>query len=321
MLSSHANDSILRIVGSSTAYPFITAVAENFNRSNRDINVVVENTGTGTGFKLFCSSQQEKFPELIVASRKIRESEIKQCNENGIFTPLEIIFGYDGIIFASSKKNKINNLNRNEIFLALSKKIHQKGQFIDNSYSNWQQISSLLPNTPIKLYGPAPSSGTREEIEQLIMNYACKKLPRYLHNRYSRCTDIRRDGTFIEIGRNENLIIQKIINDDFSIGIIGYNYYMQNTKIINAIEIDNFFPDNDNLMNMKYPLTRPLYIYARSYNSEHDNQIILKFLQGLITPFMVGYNGYLHSNGLIPLTNKEISKTQIEINKFFKKNV
>lgn len=314
---SYATSQTIRIVGSSTAYPYIIAAAEDFYRDHKDTNVIVENTGSGIGFKLFCSSDQQHSPELVVSSRKMRPSEIEQCR-NATGKVVELEFGYDGIVFVSSKTNKIANLSRKEIFEAIAKyQLHEKNTTL-NTNREWQEINDSLPDYKIKVYGPAPSSGTREEIDNLIMNYICKQYTSNNQDYQKLCPQIRQDNMFAEIGKNENLIITKVIQNPTAIGITGYNFYIQNNKLVNAIQIDNISPNINTLIDMSYPLTRPLYIYAKNYQSAAIKNQVQTFLKRLISDFMVGYDGYLSSKGLIPLSKKQINETRLKIDASFR---
>lgn len=315
-----AEKNMIRIAGSSIAYPYIITVAENFYRDNQDINIVVENPGTGIGFKLFCAKDQTYSPNLVVASRKMKDSELKLCKENNISNITEINFGFDAIVFVTSKENKISNLSRQEIFKTLAKYYIADDHLILNPFKFWNQIRKNLPKQEIKIYGPSPTSGTREEIDKLIMEYSCKKNKK-LYNALTiedkSCNQIRRDGHFAELGKNENLIIKKVIQAPKAIGITGYNFYIYNKEIVKPLTIDNIRPNLRNFTNMKYPLVRPLYIYAKNYPATNTKNAVKKFLSRLTSKFMIGYNGYLQTKGLIPLPDKEINKLYLKINENF----
>ena len=95
----------IRIVGSSTVYPFTTIVGETF-AAEGNTAPVIESTGTGGGMKLFCAGVGDSHPDFTNASRAIKSSEAEKCAANGI-TPLEMMVGYDGIVFANSKASGV----------------------------------------------------------------------------------------------------------------------------------------------------------------------------------------------------------------------
>ena len=119
---AYAGDQI-QIVGSSTVYPFVTISAEEFGKSTKFKTPIVESTGTGGGFKLFCSGLGETHPDISNASRAIKASEEELCASNGVKEVTEIKIGFDGIVLANSKSADRYSLTKEHIFLALAKKI------------------------------------------------------------------------------------------------------------------------------------------------------------------------------------------------------
>ena len=151
MVSTHAfaRDQI-RIVGSSTVYPFTTNVAEQFGKFTNFKTPVVESTGTGGGFKLFCAGVGVNYPDFNDASRAMKASEKKLCASNGVKNVIEIKIGYDGIVVANSKYSKKLNITTRELFMALAKKVpDENGNLVDNPYTKWSEINPSLPNENI----------------------------------------------------------------------------------------------------------------------------------------------------------------------------
>lgn len=285
-----------RIVGSSVAFPFISYIAETISEKNKHNNAVIEITGTGAGFKLFCQKHHiNSQPDIVAASRRITAQEIELCNQNNI-KPSEILFGYDAMLLLSSGQS-ITNLTRDELFLAMAEFIPSGNKLVKNNLRYWQDINHSLPKTPIEIYGPPHSSGTRDEINHIIMTHACKH--NKLFSQYKKrnvCTAIRRDGKYIETGDNENLTIQKLKMTPNALGILGYNFYIGNQDLT-PIKIDSIYPDLSNITSFKYPLTRPLYLY---FNQK--NQKTLKdFMLELTKNDFFAQNSKLIKIGLIPI--------------------
>jgi len=113
----------IRIVGSSTVYPFTTIVGETF-AAEGNTAPVIESTGTGGGMKLFCAGTGASHPDFTNASRAIKSSEVEKCAANGI-TPLEMMVGYDGIVFANSKEGPAMEVTPLELYKALAKDVPQ----------------------------------------------------------------------------------------------------------------------------------------------------------------------------------------------------
>ena len=300
----------LRIVGSSTVYPFATVVAEEFGSKSDFRTPVVESTGTGGGFKLFCSGVGEQFPDLADASRKIKDSEIQLCKSNGVNNPIEVQIGFDGIAFANSVEGSKYDLTKKEIFLALAKKVPQKGALVDNPYKNWNEIDPKLPAKKIEVYGPPPTSGTRDAFAEIILDSVCVDLPEFKKEyadeelRKKQCQMLREDGAYIESGENDNLIVQKLKNNPDALGIFGFSYLDQNGATIQGSHIDGVEPTFENIASGKYGVSRSLYVYAKK---EHIGVIngLKEFLKEFVTEEAVGDEGYLSAKGLIPLKKEQ----------------
>ncbi len=314
--SSHR--SYIQIVGSSTVYPFVATISETFGRETKFKTPIVEATGTGGGFKLFCSGIGYGFPDFVNASRKIKDSEKEKCEKNGINVG-EIKLGYDGIVLANSVNGQKYNLTKEQIFLALSEKIpNNKNELVNNFYKNWHEIDKNLPNIKIAIYGPPSTSGTRDAFVELVMLDVCVKNPIFIKNysdekiRHKKCQIIRSDGAFIEAGENDNLIVQKLKNDKDALGIFGFSFLQENQNSIQSSLINNSMPSLENIVSGAYKISRPLYIY---YKKEHLNLIdgMKEFIAEIVSKNTLGNEGYLLQNGLIPLSNQEIEKIEVEL--------
>src|SRR4029079_14903856 len=211
--AAHAQRDQIRIVGSSTVYPFSAKVAETFGRGGSFKTPVVESTGTGGGFKRFCAGVGPTFPDVSNASRKIKTSEIEDCSAHGVKEIIEVPIGYDGIVFANSKKATRLRLTRKQIFMALAANWPTAmGGFKPNPAKTWQDIDKSLPATKIEEFGPPPTSGTRDALVSLVMEPGCKATYPWLANlekddnaKYlMMCDSLREDGGYVEAGENDN---------------------------------------------------------------------------------------------------------------------
>lgn len=296
----------IRIVGSSITFPFITLISENL--SKKDTNIIIETTGTGAGFQLFCQKgNSHSHPEMVAASRPITEKEKILCKKNNV-EPVELLFGYDAMLLLSSGTN-FHNITREELFLALAEYIPSKDILIRNTLHYWNEINPSLPKTLIEIYGPPHSSGTRDEINKIVMEYSCRRSK--LFNTYKKnnsCSSIRRDGRYIETGDNENLTIQKLKITSNALGILGYSFYIGN-KDLNPVKIDSVYPDFYNISSFKYPLTRPLYLYC----DKKKKETLKNFMIELTKSNFFTYNSDLTNIGLIPLNEKGTRKLHNQI--------
>lgn len=305
----------IRAVGSSTVYPFVTVIAEEFGRKTAFKTPVVESTGTGGGFKLFCLGSGDGHPDISNASRAIKNSEKELCKKNGVNNVVEVKIGYDGIVIANSKASKKITLSTNQVFKALGRKVPKDGKLIDNPYKKWNQIDSSLPDIKIEVYGPPPTSGTRDAFVELVMEKACKNRSEFKaaypdkKERKKACHLIREDGHFIEAGENDNLIVQKLLNNTSALGIFGYSFLDQNMENIQASVVDGYEASFANISNGNYPVSRPLFVYVKGDHVDVTPGL-KDFVKELISDNAIGSEGYLSYKGLIPLPNNEKEKLQ-----------
>ena len=218
----------MRAVGSSTVYPFAKVVAERVARANPRLGTpIIESTGTGGGMKLFCAGIGERFPDVANASRRMKASEAKTCAANGVTKITEIQVGIDGIALGTSKRTPLANVTIRDLYMALAKTPFGK----PNRAKTWKDVNAKLPALPIRVYGPPPTSGTRDALTELIMTAGCESNPGMAALKKTNeakhkavCTAMREDGAFIEAGENDNLIVQKLDANPGTVGIFGYSY-------------------------------------------------------------------------------------------------
>jgi phosphate transport system substrate-binding protein len=299
----------ISIVGSSTVYPFTTVVAERFGRSTGVTTPKVESTGTGGGMKLFCAGVGTAHPDLTGASRQMKKSEFEQCQTNGVQDVIEVQIGFDGIVLANSVKAKTFELTTRDIFLALAKEVPDGDaeKLVPNPYTSWKQVNPALPDTRIEVLGPPPTSGTRDAFSELAMEAGCKsfdwikKIKDSDEDRFKAiCHALREDGHFIEAGENDNLIVQKLEANPKAVGIFGFSFLEQNSDKVHGSLINGVAPTFDTIADKSYPVSRPLFVYAKK---AHIGVVphIEGFLAELTSDKAWGNEGYLTDKGLIPL--------------------
>lgn len=304
----------ISIVGSSTVYPFSTVVAEQFGKTSQFKAPKVESTGTGGGFKLFCSGVGVQHPDISNASRRIKASEFATCQENGVKDIVEVKIGYDGIAIAHSTQAPPMALTLKEIFLALAKQVPDPDgaeKLVPNPYTSWNQINPQLPADKIEVLGPPPTSGTRDAFVELAMEGGCKSFPwiKALKDKdkdaYKNiCHSIREDGAYVEAGENDNLIVQKLAANPKALGIFGFSFLDQNTDKVSGIKVEGVAPEFEAIASGQYSISRPLYIYVKK---AHVGVIpgINEFLEEFSSEKAWGPEGYLSDKGLIPMPDAE----------------
>lgn len=319
------------VVGSSTVYPFATVVAERFGKSTGNATPKVESTGSGGGMKLFCSGVGTEHPDVTNASRRMKSSEFKLCQDNGVKDVIEVLIGYDGIVVANSKAKAPMKLTRKDLFLALALQIPgPDGKLIANPNKTWKDVNSALPDTKIEVLGPPPTSGTRDAFSELAMEGGAKKFADLKALRKSKDADeikalmaklgipasvfnkkgkkvfkavahaIREDGHYIEAGENDNLIVQKLEANPNSLGILGFSFLDQNSDKVQGSIVEGVEPEFETIANKSYPISRPLYFYVKKAHMG-----VVPGIEGYLAEFSSekawGEEGYLADKGMIPM--------------------
>jgi phosphate transport system substrate-binding protein len=304
---SFARDQI-RIVGSSTVYPFSTVVAEAFAKSTGMKTPIVESTGTGGGVKLFCAGVGEDTPDFVNASRKMKKAEMEICQKNGVNDIVEFKVGFDGLTIAMAKSAADVNLTRKQIFLALAKQVPDKdGKMIDNPYKMWNEIDPALPAKKIEVLGPPPTSGTRDSFAELYLKKGAEEFPNLLDlaGKDVAAFDaiwktVRTDGAYVEAGENDNLIIQKIEANPDAFGVFGYSFLEENKNKLKAASIEGDQPTYESISLGNYKGSRLLYFYMKK---DHLGVVpgMIEYVTEFTSKEAIGEDGYLLDKGLVGL--------------------
>ncbi|WP_022850943.1 PstS family phosphate ABC transporter substrate-binding protein [Limisalsivibrio acetivorans] len=286
----------IRIVGSSTVYPFSSYVAEEFGATTKYPTPVVESTGSGGGHKLFGEGAGLDTPDITNSSRRIKSKELKKDHEVGIDPVIEIKIGYDGIAIAHNKAAADMNLSRAQLALAVAEEVPMDGKLVKNPYKKWSDIDSSLPNAEILVYGPPTSSGTRDAFEELVLEEATSEMKEYGGD-YSK---IRQDGVYVPSGENDNLIVQKLVKDKAAVGIFGYSFLMENSDRIKAVSVEGVKPGPETVASGEYPVSRSLFFYVKG---NHLGKVpgMEEYINLFLSEKMIGDDGFLTEIGLIPL--------------------
>jgi phosphate transport system substrate-binding protein len=301
----------IKIVGSSTVYPFSSSVAEEFGATTKFPTPVVESTGTGGGMKLFCAGVDLNTPDITNASRRMKDKEFKLCEENGVTDITEAIIGFDGIAIAQSSKVKVFNVTKAQLALAVAAEVPSKDgkTLIANPYKKWSDIDASLPNREITVYGPPKSSGTRDSFEELVLQHVFEKMAVYTdlfkadetkNKQYKAYSVLRTDGVYVESGENDNLIVQKLTKNDAAIGIFGYSFLEENKDKVVGLTIDNITPTVDTISSGKYPIARSMYFYVKNAHAK-DVPALKDYTNLFMSEKMIGSDGILTELGLVVL--------------------
>ena len=279
----------IKVVGSSTVYPFTTVVAERFGKDSKHGTPIVESTGTGGGMKLFCAGIGTNSPSVTNASRAIKDKEAKLCEKNGV-SFIEFKVGNDGIAFANSVEGPKVNLTKEQLWQAMAD--------LGARPKLWSDIDPSLPGYEIKIMTPPATSGTRDAWVDLVMNKGC---PKEIKDKDKKsCSILREDGAVIEVGENDTLLINKLTADKEMFAIFGFSYLDASRDKIQAAQIEGKTISLDTIQSYEYPIARPLFVY---FKKEHMDVVpgLKGFMKAYISKRAMGKRGYLSDLGLVPL--------------------
>lgn len=241
------------IDGSSTVFPIMEAISEEYAKVNPHVRAPIGVSGTGGGFNKFIAGETD----INNASRPVKEEEIELLEEAGIeYTEFDI--AYDGLSVVVNKENDfVDQLTIDEL-----KKMWTEGGNVET----WADVRDGWPEEPITFYSPGTDSGTYDYWNEVIL----------------QDEPMRRDATLSE---DDNVLVQGVMTDTGGIGYFGFSYYIEYQDSLNIVPIVNsqgeaVTPDHDTIMNGVYePLSRPLYLYVRNDSISDKPQVYdyLKF--------------------------------------------
>jgi phosphate transport system substrate-binding protein len=306
----------VRVTGSSTLFPFASAVAETFRSQGRWKTPVVESLGTGGGFKLFCAGIGEATPDITDASRPMTSTEVATCEKNGVGNVVGIRVGMDGMLLVNARAGPAFALTREQLYRAVARSVPAGGRLVPNPYRRWKDIAPQLPDLPIRIYGPAPNHGTRDAFVALAMMPPCERQPeiRVLSagDRQQNCQRIREDGAWIDVSGDYAVLFGRLLADPTALGVLGFSWLDRNRDRIKAAPIDGIEPTSESISAWTYPLARPLFIYVKQ---AHVGRIpgLSEFVQEFLSDRAIGPRGYLVEQGLMPLPEAGLSLERAKV--------
>ncbi|MBC7669523.1 MAG: substrate-binding domain-containing protein [Gemmatimonadaceae bacterium] len=305
--SAHAARDYVWAAGSSTVFPFSTRTAENFAKKTGKKAPKVESLGTGGGIKMFCGGMGEKFPDIANASRPMKKSEFAACKAAGVNNIVELKIGFDGIVVAMDKQAPDYNFKVEHLYLGLAQNALRGGQFVANPYKSWKDIGAGLPANRILVYGPPPTSGTRDAFVELAIENGAKAFPtaKKLHDAdekafKAKADPLRTDGPWVDAGENDNAIVGTIEKTPGALGVFGYSFLEENANRIKAASVNGVKPSAQTIASGQYPLARSLYVYVKK-DQVGVTPGLKEFIAELVSDSASGRGGYLQGRGLIPL--------------------
>lgn len=286
-------------VGSSTVYPFATAVGEKFAEATGNKVPKIDSTGTGGGFERFCAGVGGDTPDIANASRRMKKKEFDTCAKNGVKDIVEIQVGIDGIALGEAQRGPGFKLTEEDVYKALAANPYGK----PNTAKTWKDVNPALPAVAISVFGPPSTSGTYDAFKELILGKGCDANPAMKalkdsdkEKHEATCTTLRGAPFYVEQGENDNLIISKLDKNPDSLGIFGFSYLDANKDKIKAVPVQGVAPTYAAIADGSYPGSRPLFIYVKKAHVG-----VIPGLADYVAEFLKGAaaGGYLAAKGLV----------------------
>ncbi|NBX24841.1 MAG: PstS family phosphate ABC transporter substrate-binding protein, partial [Planctomycetes bacterium] len=242
----------VRVDGSSTVFPITEAVAEEFARVARRVRVTVGVSGTGGGFKRFCTG----LTDVSNASRPISATEVKTCAEHGVEF-IELPVAYDGLCVVVNPGNDwVRQLTVEQI-----RKIYGSKE----TARTWRELDPAWPDRPIRVYSPGTDSGTFDYFREVVLGSKGTTRPD------------------MSVSEDDNILVTGVAGDRDAIGFFGFAYYVENRDKVKAVPIDGgagpVLPSDATIIDGTYrPFSRPLLIYVSRRSAERsDVQAFIDF--------------------------------------------
>ncbi|WP_049984238.1 PstS family phosphate ABC transporter substrate-binding protein [Halorubrum sp. BV1] len=271
----------INIAGSSTVFPLMSAIAEDFAEDHPDVSIDISSTGSGGGFSNFFCVGETDFNN---ASRPIKPEEEQLCSDNGV-EYVELIAATDALtVVVNPEADWIDSLTTEELATIWEA----------DAVETWDEVRDEFPNEEIERFGAADTSGTYDYFIEAILGE-------------------RGHTSDYQATEQDNTIAQGVSGSEYAIGYFGFSYYYQNPDQLKALGIDDgdgpVEPSLETASNGEYtPLSRPLFTYPSisSLGNEHVAEFARYFVEQTTNEDLVaGDVGY------VPAT-EEIQEEQMQ---------
>ena len=244
----------INIAGSSTVFPLMSAVMEDFAEMHPDVDPDISSTGSGGGFSNFFCTGDTDFNN---ASRPIQPAEEELCAENGV-EYVELIAATDALtVVVNPDADWIDSLTTDELAQI----------WRADPVQTWDEVRDEFPNEEINRFGAADTSGTYDYFIEAILGEEG-------HTSDYQATE------------QDNSIANGVAGDEYAIGYFGFAYYFQNPDQLKALGIDDgdgpVEPSLETASSGEYtPLSRPLFTYPsiESLGEEHIAEFARYFVE------------------------------------------
>lgn len=303
--------------GSSTVAPFTRAVAERLAEEGAK-RAEVRSVGTVGGYAEFCQGALPRYADIQNASRRMNFGEFTHCASRGVHEIMEIPIGHDGIVIAHRAGLPSPNFTLAQLWRGLAKEVPQGGKLVANPHTSWRQVAADLPDWPIRVIGPPPTSGTRDSFTDLVLLAGCQGVPEIraiadVAQRRRACVAVRTDGGWTDGGEDDDLIARQVVEGaPGTLGVFGFSFLEGHRNIIEGASVEGIDDTRESIANGSYPLARPLFIYVKRPNLE-STPGLKAFIAEYVSDRAMGPEGYLVRRGLVPLEPARLRRVQAAV--------
>ena len=291
----------LQVSGSSTVAPFVLVLTNGLEA----VDVRITSSGTTAGLAALCDLRPGS-ADLTGGSRGIAAAELDDCAAAGVSTVVEVPLGTDGIVLAHSDAAEPLALTATDLYRALAAE-RPRGDgdctLLPNTARRWSDVRADLPARPIRVFGPPPTSGTREVFAERVIAEGARAEPclavlaRTDPARFAASLALRRDAAWTEAGESDGAVAYALTRLPDAIGVFGFVHAAAQEGLA-LVPIDGVAPTRDAIADGRYPLARPLYLYTTAGHLTRDPRVI-EVIRGAVGAEAVGEGGVLSGMGLI----------------------
>jgi len=307
----------VEVAGSATFHPLAQEVVRRASLGPEGGDYRLTPTGTLAGIEVFCSGHGPGSPEIVNASRRMREGEVADCKAHGVEGIVEVKVGYDGVAMATAASGQWPALGVKDLYLALARWVPDPGgddRLIPNPYRTWREVNPDLPDTEIRVIGSAAASGTRDTLAELGLEAGCAQVEavrritgRDRHRMAELCRPLRADGAWRELPGTDADLAQALRDEPDFVAVTAWHALAGDRAGLRTLAVEGVPPSPLAIATGVYPLTRPIYVYFKKTNLE-SLPAIQRYVAEVTSDSAWGEDGYLRAAGMVPMMLDERQK-------------
>lgn len=302
----------LNIIGSRTVAPYAKLVAAEFVKNQGFGEPEINESNSTQAFKHFCRGVGNLYPDIAMASRRIKDAEAEDCKANGVEAYTQVKIGYDGVLLAFRSDSGFGELSLTgrQIWLAMAKNVPVNGAMAANPYKNWSDIDPSLPASPIMLYLPEKGVAMRDVFGDLVLKPVCADEPALasLANeaREEACLAPREDGAILDFAVSRDALTAMTESSDQPLTLTNVQLISTTpgAKDSKLVRLDGVMPDASTIADGSYKASRSHFLYVKN---QHVGEVpgVMEFVAEFLSDAAQGPDGYLVKDGWMPLKDEE----------------